>query len=255
VFNLDQILSPYQPRQSPDEPTPSDGDDEQPDPEPPTPSPEPTPSPASQAPADHPPAAGVNPDASLFYRAPGIDLVERGGGVAPMDHFGNAVRHTEANSAGLAGSSLRHNKSGRDRSSRRSQPAADSPRRGTAAPTLPRHGTPTRVVDERHDCQGIGPAYLPGTVRGTASSQTAKFRSRRRACLLIPTSRRRVSPQWCSSAHAWRPTRRPSRHQFQTPLRTYRTSRGRPHRRPSRVARRLDAGRASYRHLPGLLLF
>jgi hypothetical protein len=78
-----------------------------------------------------------------------------------MDHFGNAVRHTEANSAGLAGSSLRHNKSGRDRSSRRSQPAADSPRRGTAALTLPRHGTPIRLVDERHDCQDIGSAYVP----------------------------------------------------------------------------------------------
>jgi hypothetical protein len=118
-------------------------------------------SPASQAPADHPPAAGVNRDASLFYRAPGIDLVERRGGVAPMDHFGNAVRHTEANSVGLAGSSLRHNKSGRDRSSCRSQPAADSPRTGTAALTLPRHGTPTRLLDERHDCQDIGPAYVP----------------------------------------------------------------------------------------------
>jgi len=49
------------------------------------------------------------------------------------------------------------------------------------------------MVDERHDCQDIGPAYVPGTVWGTASSQTGKFRSRRRACLLIPTSRRRVS--------------------------------------------------------------
>src|ERR1700733_4684398 len=94
----------------------------------------------------------------------------------------------------------------------------------------------------------------PGTVWGTASSQTAKFRSRRRAGLLIPTSRRRVSPQWCSSAHAWRPTRRPSRHQFQTPLRTYRTSRGRRYCTPSGVARRLDAGRASHRqHLAVLV--
>jgi hypothetical protein len=53
---------------------------------------------------------------------------------------------------------------------------------------LPRHETPTRPVDERHDCQDIGPAYVPGTVWGTASSQTAKFRSRRRACLLIPAN-------------------------------------------------------------------
>ena len=53
---------------------------------------------------------------------------------------------------------------------------------------LPRHETLTRLVDERHDCQDIGPAYVPGTVWGTASSQTASSRSRRRACLLIPAS-------------------------------------------------------------------
>ena len=53
---------------------------------------------------------------------------------------------------------------------------------------LPRHEKPTRLVDERHDCQDIGPAYVPGTVWGTASSQTAKFRSRRRACRLIPAN-------------------------------------------------------------------
>ncbi len=66
--------------------------------------------------------------------------------------------------------------------------AVINPRKGTAALMLPRHETPTRPVDERHDCQDIGPAYVPGTVWGTASSQTAKFRSRRRACLLIPAN-------------------------------------------------------------------
>jgi hypothetical protein len=132
-------------------------------------------------------AAGVNPDASLFCRAPGSGLVERRGGVAPSDHSGSAVRHTEASSAGLAGRSLRHNKSGRDHSSCRSQPAAGSPRRGTAALTLPRHGTPTRLVDERHDCQDIGPAYVPGTVWSTASSLTAKFRSA--PCLPLDTDK------------------------------------------------------------------
>jgi hypothetical protein len=38
-------------------------------------------------------------------------------------------------------------------------------------------GTPTRLVDERHEYQDIGPAYVPGTVWSTASSLTAKFRS------------------------------------------------------------------------------
>jgi hypothetical protein len=164
-------------------------------------------SPASQAPADHRMAAGVNPDASLFYRAPGSGLVERRGGVAPMDHFGSAVRHTGPPGAEPAARNPRHNRFGRGRSSYRSRPACGSPRRGTAAPTPPRHATPTRRVDERHDCQDIGSAYVPGTVWGTASSLTAKFRSRRRACLLIPTSRRRVSSQRCSSAHEWPPTR------------------------------------------------
>jgi ROS/MUCR transcriptional regulator protein len=100
----------------------------------------------------------------------------------------NAVRHTEASGVGLAQRSPRHNIFGPGRSSCRSAPASDSPRKGTAALMLPRHEKPTRLVDERHDCQDIGPAYVPGTVWGTASSQTAKFRSRRRACRLIPAN-------------------------------------------------------------------
>ena len=131
---------------------------------------------------------GVNRDASLFCRAPGSDLVARHGGVAPSDHSGNAARHTEASSVGLAERSPRHNKFGPGHSSCRSAPASDSPRKGTAALMLPRHEKPTLLVDERHDCQDIGSAYVPGTVWGTASSQTAKFRSRRRACLLIPAN-------------------------------------------------------------------
>jgi hypothetical protein len=134
----------------------------------------------------------VNPDASLFYRAPGSGLVERRGGVAPMDHFGSAVRHTGPPGAEPAARNPRHNRFGRGRSSYRSRPACGSPRRGTAAPTPPRHATPIRRVDERHDCQDIGSAYVPGTVWGTASSLTAKFRSRRRACLsksqILPTT-------------------------------------------------------------------
>jgi hypothetical protein len=136
-------------------------------------------------------AAGVNPDASLFCRAPGSDLGARHGGVAPHDHADSADRRTGPRGAGCAERTPRHNKSGHGRSSCRSRPASDSLRKETTALTLPRHETP--MVDERHDCQDIGPAYVPGTVWGTASSQTGKFRSRRRACLLIPTSRRRVS--------------------------------------------------------------
>jgi hypothetical protein len=128
----------------------------------------------------------VNRDASLFSRAPGSDLVARHGSVAPPTDSGNADRRTEASAAEPAGHNPRHNKSGRGRSSCRSPPASDTPRRRTAGLMLPRHETPK--VDERHDCQDIGSAYVPGTVWGTASSQTAKFRSRRRACLLIPAN-------------------------------------------------------------------
>jgi hypothetical protein len=52
---------------------------------------------------------------------------------------------------------------------------------------LPRHETPTRLVDEHHDCQDIGSAYVPGTVWGTASSLTAKFRSA--LCLPLDTGK------------------------------------------------------------------
>ena len=125
----------------------------------------------------------MNPDASLFCPAPGNDLGEPRGGGVPMDHFGNAVRHTGPRGAGPAARNLQRNRFDRGRSSDRSPPACGSPRRRTAAPTPPRHGTPIRLLDERHDCQDIGSAYVPGTVWGTASSLTAKFRSRRRACL------------------------------------------------------------------------
>jgi hypothetical protein len=105
----------------------------------------------------------VNPDASLFCRAPGSDLVERRGGVAPIDHFGSAVRHTGSRGAGPAARNLRRNRFGRGRSSRRSRPACGRPRRGTAAPTPPRHGMAEHQVDLRHDCRDVGPACVPST--------------------------------------------------------------------------------------------
>ena len=135
-------------------------------------------------PADHRRPAGVNRDASLFCRARGSGLAARRDDGARSGYFGSAVRRTGPRCAGRAERSPRHNKSDPGRSSCRSRSAFDSPRRETTALTLPRHETP--MVDERHDCQDIGSAYVPGTVWGTASSQTAKFRSRRRACLLIP---------------------------------------------------------------------
>jgi hypothetical protein len=198
----------------------------------------------------------VNRDASLFCRAPGSGLGARHGDVAPSDHFGNAVRHTEASSVGLAGRSPRHNKFGPGRSSCRSAPASDSPRKGTAALMLPRHETPTRLVDERHDCQDIGLAYVPGTVWGTASSQTAKFRSRRRACLLIPKTTTRHSARQSARAPISRTTtstaeRRASAQHRQprlTSLCPPRANTGKTE--PASIPRRIKADSGRHRHLP-----
>jgi hypothetical protein len=163
----------------------------------------------------------VNPDASLSYRAPGSDPVEQRGGVAPHDHADSAGRHTGPRHAGLAARTLRRNRFGRGRSSCRSRPVCGSLRRETAALTLPRHGMAEHPVDLCHVCSDVCPACVPSTVRGTASSLTAKFRSRRRACPSRKASlthpRRRVSPQQCSYAHAWRPTRRHHGINFSTP--------------------------------------
>ncbi len=71
---------------------------------------------------------------------PGNDLVARHGGVALPDYSGSAGRRTAASGAGPVGHSLRRNKSGRGRSSCRSAPASDSPRKGTAALIPRRYG-------------------------------------------------------------------------------------------------------------------
>lgn len=123
----------------------------------------------------------MNRDASLFRRAPGSGLVARHVAADPPGRSGSAVRRIEVTAAGPDRRSLRHSKSGRGRSSYRLPPACDSLHRGTAAPTPPRHAMAEHQVDLLHNCRDIGPACVPGTVWGTASSQTAKFRSRRRA--------------------------------------------------------------------------
>ena len=125
---------------------------------------------ASQAPADHRVAVGVNRDASLFCRAPGSDPVARHGGVAPPDHSGSAGRRTGPRGAGRAERSPRHNKSGHGRSSCRSAPGPGSRRIETAA-LMPRRRDRNRDrhMDDRHDCRDTVPACVPSTVWGTAS--------------------------------------------------------------------------------------
>ena len=126
---------------------------------------------------------------------------------APCDAVAVALSGALQRAApGPAGRSLRRSRFSRGRSSYRSRPACGSPRRGIAAPTSPRHGMPDRLVDLRHDCWDIGPACVPGTVWGTASSLTAKFRSRRLAC---PLKRGQVLPPQLPSRQpaAMRPAR------------------------------------------------
>jgi hypothetical protein len=119
---------------------------------------------------------GVNRDASLFCRAPGNDLVEPRGGVALPDYSGSAVRRTAASGAGPVGRSLRHNKSGRGRSSCRSAPASDSPRKGTAALISRRYGrNRDRHMDDRRDCRDTAPACVPSTCGARRRCGTAKF--------------------------------------------------------------------------------
>jgi hypothetical protein len=155
----------------------------------------------------------VNRDASLFCRAPGSGLVARHGDVARLDYPDSAVQRTEQRGAGRAERTPRHSKSGHGRSTCKSRPASGRLHKEKTVPTLLRHETP--VVNERHDRQHIGPAYVPGTVWSTASSQTAKFRSRRRACPLIPANYHAplalaVSPRPISRTTTSTPERRAS---------------------------------------------
>jgi hypothetical protein len=132
-------------------------------------------SPASQAPADHRAAVGVNRDASLFCRAPGSDLVVQHGGAGPLGRPGSVVRRIGWLDAGPAGHSPRHSKPGRGHSSCRSVPGRGSRRTETAALMPRRHGrNRDRHVDDRHDCRDSVPACVPSTVSGTASMRNCQ---------------------------------------------------------------------------------
>jgi hypothetical protein len=159
-------------------------------------------SPPSRGSANHRLAAGVNHDASLFCSAPDSGLVARHGGGALRRYCGSAVRRTSASSDGPAGRNLRRNRFGRGRNSYRSRPACGSPRRGTAAPTLPRHERAERQVDLRHDCRDIGPACVPGTgvghgveLKPPSSDLGAVLAPQERQ--VLPASRRRASLRPC----------------------------------------------------------
>jgi hypothetical protein len=133
-------------------------------------------SPASQAPANHPPSAGVNPDASLSCRAPGSDAPAQHGRAVPAGCFDSAGRPHAARGAGHDQRNRRRNRSVRDRSSCRSAPGCDTPCKQTAGPARHHRGRIDKhPVDERHVGRDTRLACVPGTMCGTASSLTAKF--------------------------------------------------------------------------------
>jgi hypothetical protein len=131
---------------------------------------------ASRTPEDHPPPAGVNPDASLSCRAPGSDAPARHGQAAPDGCFGSAVRPHAARGTGHDQRNRRRNRSDRGRSSCRSAPGCDIPCTQTAGPARHHQGQIGKhPVDERHVGRDTRLACVPGTTCGTASSATAKF--------------------------------------------------------------------------------
>jgi hypothetical protein len=131
---------------------------------------------ASQAPANHPPSAGVNPDASLSCRAPGSDAPAQHGRAVPAGCIDSAGRPHAARGAGHDQRNRRRNRSDRDRSSCRSAPGCDIPCKQTAGPARHHHGRIDKhPVDERHVGRDTRLACVPGTMCGTASSLTAKF--------------------------------------------------------------------------------
>ena len=189
----------------------------------------------------------MNRDASLFYRAPGSDLVARhGGGVLP-DYSGSAVRRTGPRGAGRAGRSLRHSKSGHGRSSCRSAPGRDSSRKGTTALISRRFGrNRVRHMDDRRDCRDTVPAWVPSTVWGTAPMRNRQVKI---GAVLAPQEKQVLPANAVASACGPRqrtavtpPSTRPSLNlQFQKP---------RPgrHFRRSYISRRIHADSGSHRH-------
>ena len=145
----------------------------------------------------------MNRDASLSCRAPDSGASDRHVRAAPGGCSGNVVRPLAARGAGRVQRSLRRNRFGRDHSSCRSGSGCGRRRTETAGQIEPRAAQPgRRHVDERHDCQDIGPAYVSSTVWGTASMRARQVGL---GAVLAPQGRNATPPLLATSGHG-RPT-------------------------------------------------
>ena len=132
-------------------------------------------SPSRRPAADHPPATGVNRDASLFFCA-----TENG----PSGRHASGGRDGSADSAcrprGASGDapvrrSRCRSRSARGHSSCTRPPGSDTARTGTDGQPLAQPARRRRLgVDGRHPWQDTRPAFVPSTVWGTASRQNCQ---------------------------------------------------------------------------------
>ena len=151
-------------------------------------------------PVEHPVAARVNRDASLYCRAADSGASDRRARAGRGGCSGNAVRQHVVRGAGRVRRSLRHSRFGRDRSSCRSGSGCGRRRTETAGLIGPRGAqTGRRHVDERHDCRDIGPAYVSSTVWGTASMRDRQVGL---GAVLAPQGRNATPPLVAASGRA-----------------------------------------------------
>jgi hypothetical protein len=144
-------------------------------------------------PTHHHPAAAVgNPDASRSFAGRDSGRHARHGARARGGSSGSADQRHVALGAGPPGHRSPRSRSGRDRSSCRSAPEPGSARTRTAAPVLPTACVRPRMDGVRDEWNST-PACVLGTVWGTASIRTWRFRSA--PCLPI----RQWSPRHCAA--------------------------------------------------------
>ena len=132
-------------------------------------------SPSRRPPADHPPAAGVNRDASLFFCAPETDPSERHASAGRDGSADSVCPHPGASGDAPVRRNRCHSRSARGHSSCTRPPGSDTARTGTDGQPLARPAHRRRLgVDERHPWQDTRPAFVPSTVWGTASRQNCQ---------------------------------------------------------------------------------